>query len=141
MPYAIETDMISRFGNPEVVALTDRANTGLIDAAVLATAIELAGDEIDGYLSGRYGLPLANPPKLLTGLCCDIARYRLCGADVQETEAVRARYKDAVRVLEAVRDGKLTLGLDPAAQPVGTRDTVLINNGRRVFDQDALSDY
>lgn len=141
MPYATQADMSARFGDREVIALTDRAQLGVVDATVLAGAIEQAGVEIDGYLGGRYVLPLASVPRLLVGICCDIARYRLCGADVQETEPARNRYKDAVRLLENLRDGKLTLGLDPASQPVGTEATVRINNGRRVFGASTLADY
>lgn len=141
MPYATQTDMIDRFGETEVLALADRDQDGVIDASVVATAIERAGDEIDGYLLGRYGLPLASVPRLLTSICCDIARYRLCGAEVQETEPIRARYKDAVRMLENVRDGKLSLGLDPAQQPVGTGNTVGIVNGQRTFSRESLKDY
>ena len=141
MTYAAQQDMIDRFGNAEVVALSDRNQDGLIDAAVVTRAIADAGVEIDGYLAGRYALPLPLVPSLLNGVCCDIARYRLCGADVQETDAIRNRYKDAVKMLEAMRDGKLTLGLDPANNNVGTGNTVLINNGVRTFDADSLGDY
>ena len=141
MPYATQADLVARFGTSEVLALTDRANTGAIDASVLTAAFEQAGDEIDAYLGGRYSLPLASVPRLLVGVCCDIVRYRLCGADVSETEPARNRFKDALKLLEQIRDGKLTLGLDPAQQAVGTGNTVLINDGRRKFNADALSDY
>lgn len=141
MPYATAADLIDRFGECEVRQLSDRDGTGLVDAAVLALAILHAGDEIDAYLGGRYSLPLASVPRLLVGVCCDIVRYRLCGTEVQETEPARNRFKDAIRLLESVRDGKLTLGLDPAQQAVGTGATVRINDGRRKFTADTLSDY
>ncbi len=141
MPYATQTDLIARFGEREVIALSDRAGTGEVDAEVIASAIEQAGDEIDAYLGGRYSLPLASVPRLLVGVCCDIVRYRLCGADVQETEPARNRFKDALKTLSCVRDGELTLGLDQAQQAVATAGTVRINNGQRKFNADTLSDY
>jgi len=141
MPYAIQADMIASYGEREVIALTDRDLLGVIDPAVLADAINLASDEIDAYLNSRYALPLVNPPRLLTRLACDIARYRLCGSDAQETEPVRNRYKDALKTLGMIKAGDLTLGLDPAAQEVPERATVRIINGQRVFTQAELGDY
>lgn len=141
MPYATQADMVSHLGEREVIAITDRNLTGAIDPAVLADALDLASDEIDAYLEGRYALPLPRVPRLLTRLCCDVARYRLCGADAQETEPTRNRYKDALKMLEQIKKGELTLGLDSAQQEVGTRQTVQIKNGRRTFSQDELADY
>jgi phage gp36-like protein len=141
MTYATQADMVASFGEREVVALTDRKLIGVIDAAVLADAIALAADEIDAYLNSRYALPLVNPPRLLTRLACDIARYRLCGSDAQETEPVRNRYKDALKTLGMIKCGELTLGLDPAQQEVPERATVRMINGNRVFTQNELGDY
>ncbi|MFB9160500.1 gp436 family protein, partial [Chromobacterium violaceum] len=90
--------------------LTDREYTGQIDDMLLADALASANVEIDGYIGGRYPLPLALPPKILTGYACDIARYRLCGSGTQLTEDIRDRYRDAVRFLELVAAGKVTLG-------------------------------
>lgn len=139
--YATQSDMVLLFGEKEVRQITDRLLTGAIDTPVLTDALQLASDEIDAYIGSRYPLPLASTPRLLMRVCCDVARYRLLGSDVQETEAARNRYRDAIRTLEQVRDGHMSLGLDMAQQPVGTSDTVGIINGRRVFDADSLSDY
>ena len=67
MPYATQADMIERFGEREVIALADRDMNGVIDAAVVSSAIALAGHEIEGYLSGRFTLPLSTVPPLLIG--------------------------------------------------------------------------
>lgn len=141
MSYATQADLVERFGEREVIALSDPDGLGQIDASRIATAIGHAGDEIDSYLGGRYGLPLAAVPRLLVGICCDIVRYRMSGSDVTETAKVRDRFLDATNRLEKIRDGKLTLGLDPALSPVGTGNTVLIQDGRRRFTADTLSDY
>lgn len=124
MTYATQTDMTARFGEPEVIALTDRANLGTIDATVLTGALAEAAAEIDPYLAPRHKLPLASVPKIVTGFACDIARYRLCGSGVTLTDDIRDRYKDAVRFFEKVADGKIGLGLDLANQPVQPSNTV-----------------
>ena len=141
MPYATLDNLNAQFGEREVTALTDRDLDGLPDQDVVDAALEIASDEIDAYLEGRYPLPLTSVPRLLATLCCDIARYRLTGADAQETEPSRNRYRDAIRMLDKIKAGELTLGLDPAQQEVGTRGTVHIVNGRRAFSQETLSDY
>ncbi|MEW9901020.1 phage protein Gp36 family protein [Chitinivorax sp. PXF-14] len=141
MNYANQADMLAAFGVRELTMLTDRALSGSLDTAVLATALDEANAEVDAFLQGRYALPLASVPRLLTRICCDIARYRLCGGDAQETEPVRNRYRDAHRILEKIKDGELTLGLDASQQEVGTRSTIRIQDGRRTFGRDALADY
>ena len=123
MTYAAKANMLARFGEPEVIALTDRENLGVVDDVVLDGALAEADAEIDPYLAPRHQLPLASVPKILTGFACDIARYRLCGAGVTETEEIRNRYKDAIKFLENVASGKIGLGLDAAnnvAKPANT---------------------
>lgn len=142
MPYATLDSLNAQFGEREVIALTDRDLDGLPDQAVVDSALAIASDEIDAYLESRYALPLVTIPRLLTTLCGDIARYRLTGAEAQETDPSRNRYRDAIKMLEKLKDGELTLGLDPAQQEVGTRDTVHIAPGRsRVFSRETLGDY
>lgn len=124
MPYATKADMVSRFGEGEAIALTDRASLGVIDDVVLDDALAEAAAEIDPYLAPRHKLPLASVPKIVTGFACDIARYRLCGSGVTLTDDIRDRYKDAVRFFEKVSEGKIGLGLDPANQPAQPANTV-----------------
>lgn len=132
--YAAKADMVSHFGEGEVIALTDRDNLGVIADAVLDGALAEAAAEIDPYLAPRHRLPLATVPKIITGFACDIARYRLCGSGVTLTDDIRDRYKDAVRFLERVADGKIGLGLDPASNPVAPANTVQFSaSTERVF--------
>ena len=136
MSYATTSDMISRFGEDEVVKLSDRKFTGVIDIDVLNGALAEADAEIDPYLAPHYLLPLATIPRILTGYACDIARYRLCGAGITETEQIRTRYADAVKFLTAVAHGKLSLGLDTANHTAQTANTVqFATTTGRVFDR------
>ncbi|MDS6630663.1 DUF1320 domain-containing protein [Klebsiella michiganensis] len=58
-------------------------------------------------------MPWTDTPGILTGKCCDIARYELTGAQTQNTEEIRQRYEDAIRYLERVADDRITLGRLP----------------------------
>lgn len=141
MAYASTQDMVSRFGMQEVIALTDRDNAGAIDEAVLASALAEATAEIEGHLASRYALPLADVPMLVMGFCCDIARYRLSGGSVLETDPTRNRYRDAVRTLELIGAGKVSLGLTPAGQPAPSSGGVLIKSGESSFPAGSLEDW
>jgi phage gp36-like protein len=119
MPYATQDDMVTRYGEEELIQLTDRVNVEVIDASVLTRAIEDAETEINGYLTKRYSLPLSSVPPILQRLTCDIARYYLSGD--RTTEQVRNRYTDVIRLLKSIASGEVMLeGASAlASNPVG----------------------
>lgn len=141
MSYATEAHMIARFGETEVIALTDRADIGTIDDVVLAGALVEADAEIEPYLASRHQLPLTSVPKILTGFACDIARYRLCGAGVTETEEIRKRYEDAIKFLVKVSRGEISLGLNAANIAPAESASVQVIGGGRTFTHGSLQDY
>ena len=103
-------DLIDRFGEDELVLLTDREGRGVIDDEVLIRAIEDAEAETAAYIQAA-GLVLPSPPKVLVIKVCDIARYYL--HDNGETQVVLDRYKQAIAWLrDVVRNPRL---LDPDA--------------------------
>ncbi|WP_423197447.1 DUF1320 domain-containing protein [Cupriavidus sp. H19C3] len=126
MAYATRDDMAARFGEDELIQLSDRDDQGEINVGVLADALEDASAEMDSYLAGRYAVPLAQAPRFLAGLCMDIARYRLCGSGGRRsTEDIDDRYKNAVKFLEKVANGTVSIGpvsqtatVPPADNPV-----------------------
>lgn len=134
--YASREDMVLAFGELECVSLTDRDFTGQIDDAVMTAKLTQASAEIDGYLAGRYPLPWTDTPRVLTGRCCDIARYLMCGAGTQMTEEVRLRYEDAVRYLERVADGRITLGRSPGGEVVRSGTGARFVSNGRAFGRD-----
>lgn len=107
MSYATPQDMLARFGERELIQLSDPL-ASVPDDVKITQALEDASAEIDAYLQGRYALPLANVPTVLPRLACDIARYRLW--EDKSSEEVRDRYKDAVRMLEMIAKGVIDLG-------------------------------
>lgn len=120
MPYATQSDLVARFGAIELAQLTDPAAGATIDADVVARALADADAQIDLALSKRYALPLAAVPTVLVRLAADIARYLLW--DAKATDQVRARYKDAMGLLDRIAAGQVQLAdasvLPPAASAV-----------------------
>ena len=137
MTYATQQAMIERFAEREVIALTDRDSTGSINDAVLAVALANADAEINTYLESRVSLPLAVTPVVLVGYACDIARYRLTGAEVVETETIARRYHEAIKFLTMFAAGKISLGLDlsNAPAPVSPGGGVKFTNAGSIFSR------
>ena len=117
MTYATLAEMITQFGEPELVQRTDRLGVGTVNTEVLDRALVDADSEIDSYLAGRYTLPLASAPVLLVRLAADIARYRLYDDGVPAT--VRQRYEDSVSLLKRLANGDVLLVGQAAAAVAG----------------------
>lgn len=145
MPYATPAQMVERFSERECIALSDRTGAGVVDLAQLsAGGLVPASEEIDIHLGRRYALPLAqggvplvSPPAMLVGICCDIARYRLTGTEVQETDPIRRRYNDAVKALQLLADGKAVFAESPdlvgGSNPNAAGASVKSNSRSRQF--------
>lgn len=140
MPYILVPDLLTRFGAEELAQVADRGVPRQVTAELLELAaagadmsawsqsdaeavgkalanieqaIADACSAIDGYVSGRYGVPLADPPLMVKRLASDMARYFLY--DDNAIEAIQKRYDAAIAFFRDVSAGKVTLG--PVAEP------------------------
>lgn len=139
MTYASQQNLIDRFGEQELIELTDHAQTGAINATVLGQALADADAEINAYLTSRYTLPLASVPPILVKFAADVAYYQFFDARVPEQ--VEKHYENAIKFLRLLASGAVSLGLDPANQPVADVGGVQVNAPDRVFDADSLAGY
>lgn len=121
MQYATVQDMIDRFGEPEMIQLTDPADQAAVQPARIQLKLDDAHALADGYLGRVYALPLAGcakpvgaglvdyvPPPQLVRIVCDVARYYLYDDLAPESEVYR-RFKTATAELQAIADGKAVL--------------------------------
>ncbi len=118
MSYATQQQLVDRYSERMLVQLTDRAlpATGEIDPDVIARALADTDATIDGYLKGRYQLPLASVPPLVTDLALQIAIYKLHRKTPDEK--IRKDYDDALRTLRDIANGVVRLdvaGVEPEA--------------------------
>ncbi|MCX7284402.1 MAG: DUF1320 domain-containing protein [Novosphingobium sp.] len=117
MSYATQALLVDRFGERLLLQVADRADpaAGAIDADVVDRALADTDAVIDGYLAGRYVLPLASTPPLLVDLACAIAIYKL---HIYEPEKkIADDYKDAIATLTKISTGTVKLpvaGVEPA---------------------------
>lgn len=139
MPYATQQDLIDRFGQAELIELSDRSRSGAIDAAVVSRALGDADADIDAYLASKYTLPLDTVPLVINRLACEIARYHL--HEDRVTENVRKRYEDAIRMLRGVASGEVSLGVDEAGETPAATGGPQTSSPDREFTRETLANY
>lgn len=133
LTYATVADLVARFGELELIQLTDVTNIppSTIDTPRVEVKLADAAAFVDGYVGQVYRLPLtgcAKPatvpggeveyvaPPVITRLTCDLARYYLYDDLAPENEVYR-RYKAAVRELEAIANGGAELACPWGGSP------------------------
>lgn len=130
MTYATQPDLVTRYGSGLLVELTDRGEepTGEIDGLVVDKAASGTDALIDGYLQGRYVLPLAETPPLIRELAEAITIYKL--HRFSPSEKIEDEHKAALVILDKVAKGIVRLpvaGIEPAVKP---------GNGVRATDRE-----
>ena len=139
--YSTLTDMTEQIPEEELIALTDDADTGSVDTSVTDRAVADADSEIDGYCGRRYGVPLSPVPTIIRKFSVDIAIYNLFSRRQGAPEDRRTRYKDAVKFLENVARGLISLGADdPDATPSDAQKPK-ISFSDRIFSRDKMQGY
>jgi phage gp36-like protein len=141
VPYAPLQALIDRYGATLLADWTDRGAppTGSFDADVIARAQADADALIDGYLGGRYALPLAETPPLLADLACAVVAWKL--NRYEPDPKIRADYDGALRTLADIARGTVRLNLAGIEVP-GTGGTgARITDRRRAFTEDNLRGF
>ncbi|MCK9622001.1 MAG: DUF1320 domain-containing protein [Methylobacter sp.] len=134
MAYCTKQNLIDRFGEAELIQLTDENNLGVINDTVLTQAITDADADINSYLTA-YPLPLVTIPANLVRIACDIARYYLF--DDQVVSQVETRYNNAIKYLQMVAKGQITIAPDTSGDIATTEASgVDYVEGTQSFDSD-----
>ncbi|WP_432460798.1 gp436 family protein [Agarivorans sp. QJM3NY_25] len=134
MSYASSAQMLGRFGEQELILLSNHdGRSDSVNEPALAQALSDASAEIDGYLAGRYPLPLSKTPAVLESLCCDMARYKL--SNEHAPEPIEKRYQAALKFLHSVGKGELSLGVDPEGAVATSANLPEISSAGTVFSR------
>lgn len=138
--YATQQDLVARFGEQELIELTDRADppAGAIDATVVDQALADAEELINSYVGKRYDLPLAAVPGAVKRTAADLARFYLYKDD--PLEAVRKSFEDAVKWLKDIAAGRADLDI-AGEEPAPAEAQVRISSPDRVFSRDTLEGF
>ena len=119
----------------------DEADQETLLAPLLERAVEDAAAEIDGYLARRYPVPLVRVPKIIAKYANDIAVYNLVSRIGVGTEADREnnyleRYRHAIKFLQAIAAGTVSLGLETPSAQAATG--FQMTSPPRLFSRDSL---
>lgn len=112
MDYCTSDDIEIQIGKNSLIQLTNDDNTQqTVDSVVVEEALIYSSTLIDGYLRGKYNLPLNTRFPLLRVVAIDICIYRLYSRRIYTDmpETISENYKNAIRTLEQLKKGVITL--------------------------------
>jgi phage gp36-like protein len=141
MTYCSLNQLIDRYGAALLTELSFRGDDrpGEPDAVLYARVIADADALIDGYLFGRYALPLAEVPHLLVDLSQRIALYFAFGQ--MAPDKVRRDYEDAIKTLTQISQGVVRLNIAGAEPATGGGEGVITNEPERPLSAATLKGY
>ncbi|MDU9028708.1 gp436 family protein [Pseudomonas mediterranea] len=110
--------------------------------SVIDDSLRQAQELVDGYLRGRYHLPLDQVPTVLRDAVVYLARHWLYQRRPEGAlpEAVISSRKDTLKLLESIRDGVVTLGL-PTGHAVPEPGEVRVRVRPQQFDAQTWERY
>ncbi|MFH2124930.1 MAG: DUF1320 domain-containing protein [Pseudomonadota bacterium] len=140
MSYCTQSDLLERIPEATLIKLSNDGDSASVDVSVIARAIADADAEIDGYVGTRHQVPLSPVPDLMRKASVEMAIYHLYSRRLGAPEEWQRRYKDNVRLLKDISDGKVSLGSDdPSGTPVAR--PVSYDGPERVFTRDTLKEW
>lgn len=139
MAYSSITDIIKAIPESNLIQLTDDANSGTVDNSIVDAAIAEADATINGFLQERYPVPLLPVPELIKSISVDLAVFKLYTRrfEMETPEGIRDRYKNAIKLLEMIQNGKVVIGS-------GGLNHIYRTNKKeqdKIFGKDLLDDY
>jgi phage gp36-like protein len=141
MTYCTYEDLCAVLPEPRLIELTDDENTGQVNMDRIGAAIAAADDEINGYLAGRYDVPLAPVPGLIKNLAREIALFNLYSRTHDDVPKIRqGRHDHAVSVLTKLAAGAIALGVTEPP-PAVNADTLKVSSGDRLFSDAELAKF
>jgi len=111
MDYCTIEDIETQTSTPTLIQLTSDDGQEEVNRVVALEAILYSSTLIDGYLRGRYTLPLNTHFPLLRILAIDLSIYRLYSRRMRNEmpEVIETAYKNAISTLRDIQKGVITL--------------------------------
>jgi len=143
MAYSTEADLKDRVDEALLIQLTDRSGTGVVDSALVTTAIEDADALINGFISPVYQVPLSPVPRIVREYSAAIAIYRLHLYRSIDAPAWKEAYTMAISFFSLVAERKVALeGVVDKPSPSGVlSQSVGFSSEERTFSRTKLSEW
>jgi len=129
----LSNDTVVEYGQPEPT----------LNLTVVEEAVHQGEELVDAHLRGRYNLPLDPVPSMVKNMTVNLARHWLYARRPEGSElpdAVTRTYKSALQMLEAIRDGKLTIGM-PTGEAAPEPGEMKVRARPRRFSSNLLDRY
>lgn len=109
--YCTLDDIEKHTSTPTLIQLTSDDGQEIVDKTVVEEALLYSSALIDGYLRGRYSLPLDICFPLLRVLAVDLSVYRLYSRRMRNEmpEVIETAYKNAIVTLRDIQKGVISL--------------------------------
>ena len=147
MDYCTIEDIETQTSTPTLIQLTSDDGQEAVDRVVAQEAILYSSTLIDGYLRGRYTLPLDAHFPLLRILAIDLSIHRLYSRRMRDEmpEVIENNYKNAISTLKDIQKGVISLqsendSLETAgfnAEEYKTNKSII----DRLFSKDRMHEY
>lgn len=138
MAYCALEDLVERYGDVEIRAHATDPHTHEINTGKVSRACIDATDTIDMYIGDKLDPEATEPPAIITGIACDIARYYL--QDDNPLDIVKERYDEAMRKLRDIQAGRASLPY-VAGETTQAQVSTVKSADDRVFSSSVLGDY
>lgn len=114
MAYATFANVLTGF--PPLTTIVGTGTNQVTTPDVSSFYIANAEGFVNAYVGAKYATPLTMPEPLITGITSDIAIYKLCEDKLPRIpDYMERRYSNALKTLEAIRDGNMVLPSSQAA--------------------------
>ena len=112
--YCTLDDLKQDISEQELMQLTDDERLGAVNEGRINTAAGNASELIDGFLRGRYNLPLDPVPAIVKTIAKEITIYRLFLRKKRQsiTKEMTDNYNAQIKLLEKIQKGEITLGVE-----------------------------
>jgi len=109
---------------------------------VIEDGVRQGEELVDGYLRGRYSLPLDPVPTVLRDAVVFLTRYWLYQRRPEGAipDAVKDSRKDTIKLLESIRDGVVSLGM-PSGQAAPEPGEIKVRSRRQQFSDELWGRY
>ncbi len=137
--YATTDDMIKRFGEAELQALTNPEGAD-IDQSAVETALNDADELINAYVAAKHALPLSVVPASLKRISCELARYFLY-REVKPEELEKS-YEKNLTFLKDIARGVVILECSESGQtPQQSDDVIFSGSSDRLFSHRQMKGF
>lgn len=138
MNYCTLEDVKGHIPDARLVEITDDTHpnsSGTIQSDIVEKAIVESSNLIDAYIGKRFKLPLPSVPSVLNSICVDLTIYNLYErvTEMNVTEGMQLRYKNALSLLKGIADGTISIGIDPEEGVTENGFNVASNGNKAMF--------